>query len=113
MTSWNSGGEAAAQCSSAEVSLWVCVWGGVLLLKVPTQHHAKWNLRLKDPEQSRGSSEWLQDVQFYLTSHPYPENGEQGNHGEQGNLMEQGLLSSQPGLWTRKHAPTDTHTNSS
>lgn len=28
VTSWNSGGEAAAQRSSAEVSLWVCVWGG-------------------------------------------------------------------------------------
>ena len=106
--------EGANQTGQPEPCRAVCLGGGgVLLLKVPTQHHAKWNLRLKDPEQSRGSSEWLQDVQFYLTSHPYPENGEQGNHGEQGNLMEQGLLSSQPGLWTRKHAPTDTHTNSS
>lgn len=73
-------------------------------MKVPTQHHAKWNLRLKDPQQSRGGSEWLQDVQSYLASE---------NFGEQGNLMEPGWLSPQHGLWgnTDTHRYTQTHTH--
>lgn len=53
-------------CSSAEVSLWVCVcvvlvgvcggWGGIVRR---CQHSIipSWKLSLKDPEQGRGSSD--------------------------------------------------------
>lgn len=100
VTSWNSGGEAVAQPSSAEVSLWVCVGGRGVPLKAPTQHHAKCNLRRKAPQQRRGGLASPQDVQSYLTSE---------NFKEQGDLRSQvGLLRMASGH-TRAHARR-THT---
>lgn len=72
VTSWNSGGEAAAQRKWAYgCACWSCVWPwrgggycrrwpwrvGGLLPEVPTQHPARWNLTLQEPEQSAGGSE--------------------------------------------------------
>lgn len=74
VTSWNSGGEAAAQRKWAYgCACWSCVWpwrggggllpevavacGGGLLPEEPTQHPARWNLTLQEPEQSAGGSE--------------------------------------------------------
>lgn len=62
VTSWNSGGEAAAQRKWAYgCACWSCVWpwrgGGGLLPEVPTQHPARWNLTLQEPEQSAGGSD--------------------------------------------------------
>lgn len=62
-------------CSSEEVGLWVCVlelcvavvcvWG--VSVKMPTQHPARWNLRLKELEQSTGGSDG-----FRIHTHTQP-----------------------------------------
>lgn len=71
------------------------VWGGGLLPEVPTQHPARWNFTLQEPEQSAGGSEG-----FRMYTHIQPAAPPREARGQ--GISWRGLAPS----WIR---PLDTH----